>query len=79
MYPKKKVRNLWQAVLIQTIRDITKPYGPDSVKYHCQQQGLAWVRSKSTEFQSFFGVCLTLDMDPADTRRRILSLPRVPV
>ncbi len=77
---QNKIKQLWAAVLLQTIHDITDIKGKkESNQRHYRRQSLAWVMSKSEGFHSFIGVCWTLQIDPTFTREKILSMPRAVV
>ena len=59
---------VWAAVLERTILDIKKTKD----KRGCE--ALFWLRDeKSTVFNSFTGICKTLDLDPDITRKSILK------
>ncbi|RLB94821.1 MAG: hypothetical protein DRH26_00030 [Deltaproteobacteria bacterium] len=80
MFNSRDLKNLWAAVLHQTIDDIVNPSREKlSLKQFCRRKALVWIKTKSTapEPQSFIGVCWILGLDPDDTRDRILSMPRV--
>lgn len=80
MFDPKNLRDLWAAVMDQAIDDITDPDGSKpQIKAPCRRRAMAWVKAKSTEMQSFIGICWSLGLDPDDTRTRILSKPRVPI
>ena len=55
----------------ETVDDLTNQNSQITQELYWKSQAQAWFKSKKNDFNSFEGVCLILELDPSEIRRKL--------